>query len=143
MPVHVPTDDGGVADVECHGQGRVHRRGNREQVNERLLQAVQFQVQLEDVHARFSQDSPLTSLRVLSDHLSDRSFVQTTSSRDAPDLILGGRRADVRVQSTAGCRDQIDRDGGSIFRIGCFQCIDPALDGFHQSFIRGSEIRSG
>ena len=108
-----------------------------------LLQRVQCQVQVEDVYAGFSKDSPLTFLRVLSDHLSEGGLVQSTSSRDAPDLILGGRGANVRVQATAGCSDEIDRDGGSIVRIGCFQCIDSGLHGFDQSLIRGSEIRSG
>src|SRR5262245_48511957 len=60
---------------------------------------IEREVQLQHVDARLAEDRPLPPFGVSTDEVADAVLGQSTDARDARDLVRGGGRADVRIES--------------------------------------------
>src|ERR1700737_547147 len=90
-------------------------------------QAVEVQVELEHVDVWFTKDAQKGLLRV---PCNDRLYCISrppASHRDARDLVRGGRRADVRIETGRRRCQQIDGDEATVW-VGCLKASDLRRD---------------
>ena len=73
-------------------------------------QPVQVEVELEDVDARLAEEPEQRLLRVAGDDRPDVASAHAARRRDPGDLVLGRRRADVRIEARRRGRDEVHRD---------------------------------
>src|SRR5580765_7158694 len=108
----------------------------------RLLLVVERQVQFENVHPRLAEKAELPSLGVSVDQLPDHVRLELARLGNAPHLVQRRSGADVRIETAAGSRDQIDRDRRGVARVGRPQRIHAPLDRLDERGIRRAEIRA-
>ena len=87
------------------------------ELRHRSLRTVQRQVELQHVHAGFAQQAKQPALSVLVDQRAHLRLAQAAGLGDARALVVGRRRADVRVEAAGGCGQQVRRYGSLVFRI--------------------------
>ena len=99
---------------------------------------VKGEVQLEDVHTRFAEQSEGAACDVLLDELANLLFRETAGLRDAGRLEQGIVRSDVGVEAGAGGGDRIDRYRVA-WILGC-EFVYVTLNTLHQFGIRLSKV---
>ena len=87
----------------------IGRRGRT--ITARRGGAVEGEVEPEHVDPRLAQDAELAALDVRLDQPPDPRRVHPARLRHPPHLVEGRRRADVGIETAAGRRHQVDRDG--------------------------------
>ena len=88
----------------------------------------QRQIQLEHIDARLAEDAEGAAFgRLLAPAREPAPRDDAARSRHARDLVLGGRRRDVRIEAAAGGGHQVDRHRRCVARIGGAQRRDPVL----------------
>lgn len=81
------------------------------------------QIERQDIDARLSEKAPLAVFCVFVHESPNNVFLHVTQSCDSPNLIFGGGRADVRVETASGCCHKIDGDWRCVVGISCFEGI--------------------
>src|SRR5579872_6896377 len=79
--------------------------------------AIERQVELQDVDARFAQKAPLTPLSVLFNQFLNQRDIHPARPRHAVCLGFSRSRADVRIESAAGRGGHIRRNGAGVIRV--------------------------
>ena len=105
-------------------------------------QAVQVEVELEDVDARLAEEPEQRLLGVPGDDRADRVGRHAARRRDPGDLVLGRRRADVRVEARRGGRDQVDGIGPPPFAAWQLRRRASVI-AVDQVLVRRAEVRAG
>ena len=88
---------------------------------------VEGEVELEDMDARFAEDAELATLGIRGDELPYGRYLKVAGTGDALDLVVGSGRTDVRVETAGRRRDQVDRYGAPVARVGGMQRRDPSF----------------
>src|SRR5260370_10055149 len=76
----------------------------------RWILLIQRQVQLQNIHARLTEESELAAFGVLRDQLQKLVFSNASGPGDAGNLKLGSRRSDMRIKAGARRCDQVHWD---------------------------------
>ena len=76
----------------------------------------------------FAQHAELAWFGVGRDQRPHLALVEATHTRDAPHLVVGRRRTDVRIEPAGRCRHQVLRHRCLVVRIGLFQGGNALLD---------------
>src|SRR5260370_41077439 len=76
----------------------------------RWILLIQLQVQLQNIHARLTEESALAAFGVLRDQLQKLVFSNASGPGDAGNLELGSRRHDMRITACPSRCDQGTRD---------------------------------
>ena len=63
-------------------------------------QRIQRKIQFQHINARLAENAPLARFRMLNDQIAHGFGRQPARSGDSRDLIIGGGRADVRIEAT-------------------------------------------
>src|SRR5271154_383703 len=104
------------------------------------VRGVEFEVQLEDIDARFAKEAEVAPLGMFCDHRSQVLFRNSPNARDPRNLKFRSGWRNMRVKTRAGTRDQINRHR----HIGIFglQLCDVGIYAIGEGFVRWPEIRA-
>jgi hypothetical protein len=80
------------------------------------------------MHARFAEDAEVRAFAVLRDELTHGLRIKLAGARDSLRLVVGCRRADVRVETARRSGDQVDRYRPRVAGVGGSQRFDSGLD---------------
>ena len=80
------------------------------------------EIELQDIHPRLAEHAPLPAFSEFRDQGAEGRGTELPGPRHPCHLIVRGGGADVRVQTTAGGGDQVDRDRQAVARIGRASC---------------------
>ena len=89
-----------------------------------LREFVDCKIETYDIDAPFPENTERGLLDVLIDQGSYTYRIEPASTGDARNLIICRGRRNVRIESTARGRDEIDRHEGGIARIRDAKCFD-------------------
>ena len=95
----------------------------------------------QDVDARLAEEAEERPLGVAGDGRPDVGLGHAAGRGDPGDLVLGGRRADVRVQARGRGGDEVDRDRPAAVRRP--QPVDVGGDPIDQLLARRAEVGAG
>src|SRR5689334_12366879 len=104
-----------------------------------LRQIVQGQIQLHDIDARLAKNAECAMVAIRGDKSSHFVVGNVARPCDSRDLILGGSRADLRVESACrGCH-KVGRDGAALIEMRGTNCLYAIANGIQQSRVRRTE----
>jgi hypothetical protein len=101
------------------------------------LYRVKREVEPEDMYAWLAEDAEVEAFAVLRDELTHGLRIKLAGTRDSLHLVVGCRRADVRVETTRRSGDQVDRYRPRVAGVGGAQRVDSGLDGGGQCRVEG------
>jgi hypothetical protein len=99
------------------------------------VRGIQFKIQFEHIYAGFAEETELPSFSMSTNHRAQIGFTNVTFLRNARDLKFRRSGRNVRIQSGARRRDQINRNRHG--RVFCAQPLHIAVHAIYESFIRG------
>ena len=107
------------------------------------VNSIQCQVQFQHVDSRFAEQAERAAFGVLRNELANRLLVDAAGFCDASDLILGRRRADVRIEPAAGRGHQVDRHRARLVGMRLLHVLDAAANGVELRRIGRPEVAAG
>jgi hypothetical protein len=90
------------------------------------------------MYAWLAEDAEVEAFAVLRDELTHGLRIKLAGTRDALRLVVGCRRADVRVETARRSGDQVDRYRPRVAGVGGAQRLDSGLDGGGQRRVERS-----
>src|SRR6266705_1731513 len=85
------------------------------------MKTVEVQIQLQNIHAGFPEESQVAALRMSLDKRAHVFFFRTTRTSNARNLEFCSRRRDIRIQARPRRGYQVDWDGS--IRILCLEIL--------------------
>src|SRR3989442_919377 len=107
----------------------------------RGLPRIECQVEAENVHAWLTEQAEQPALGVQRDQALHDGLVELAGPGHTTDLILGRRRADVRVETAARRGDEVHRHRRRVAGIGGAKGVDTPLHGLDQIGVRRAQVR--
>lgn len=74
------------------------------------MQSIQRHIEVQYMNRGFPKQAKLAVADISPDQVGHFLFIQSTCPGNPWHLVQGRRRADVRVEPAAGCRDQVHRN---------------------------------
>ena len=104
---------------------------------------VELEIQLQDIHARLTEETQVCALRILGDELVHLLKADASRFGHPCRLRLGRRGADVGVEPASGCGQEIGRNWPRLVRVLLAELLHGALNAVNELLISRAVIGAG